>query len=195
MFRWVGLWKRYRELREAIRESKNIRTNKEHIDELYIIDGKANIHVSVGKLYNPLSMGNLRQLDGQIFDYIEESANLLPPKVPIRVILHGVPRNERKGIPALFTMHYHFVAQDKLWDQRSNRNKMLFMTIIGLLFISAYLFLGTQQGDDLLLEILNIIGWVCLWEAAECFLVERREIKRALLETAQFLTMEIAFEE
>ncbi len=193
MLRWLRLWKRYRELKEAIQESRNVRKNKEHINQLYIIDGKANIHVNVGELYNPLSMGNLRQLDGRIFDYIEESTNLLPPKVPIRVILHGVPVEERRVIPSLFTMHYHFVAQDKLWDQRTNRHKMVFMTAVGLLFIGAYLFLGKRQGDNLLLEILNIIGWFSLWETVNCLLVERHEIKRSLMETAQFMTMEITF--
>jgi len=195
MFRFFSLLKRYKELWNAVRESRNVRNNKEHINQLYIIDGKANIHVNVVALYNPLSMGNLRQLNSAIFDYIEESSNLLPPKVPLRVILHGVPKQERRAIPALFTMHYHFVAQDKLWDQRSNMNKMLFMTVIGLLFISAYLFLGSHQGDNLLLEILNIIGWVCLWEAVECFLLEQLALVKALMETAQFLTMEIAFED
>lgn len=184
---------RRKELRAAIDEGRSVRKIAEHINREYMEDGKAVIHVNVQELYNPLSMGNMRQLNGDIFDYIEQSANLLPSMVPIRAVLHGVAEEDRKQVPDLFRLHYRLVAQDRLWDQRMNRWKMFYMTGVGLIFILAYLFFAFRQEDDLFLEILSVIGSFSLWEAANCFLIERREINKALNETAQFLTMEIAF--
>ena len=185
---------RKKELRAAINEGRSVRKIAEHINREYMKDGRAVIHVNVQELYNPLSMGNMRQMNSDIFGYIEEAANILPSLVPLRVVLHGVDEEDRERVPDLFRLHYHLVAQDHLWDQRMNRRKMLYMTGVGLIFIAAYLFFALRQEDNLFLEILSVIGSFSLWEAANCFLVERREINKALNETAQFLTMEIAFE-
>ena len=72
---------------------------------------------------------------------------------------------------------------------------MLQRTVIGVVFLGLYLMLALKRDDTLFLEILSVIGSFSLWEAANCYLVERREIKRHMRETAQFLTMEIQFEE
>jgi len=183
--------KRMKELKQAIRDQERKNTVDALKNEL--INGKAEIHVNVDELYNPLSFRNV--LNDDIFDYIETRANLLPSMVPLRVILHGVPHGEQSSVPTLVMQHYQSVMQDHLWDKRSNTYKMLSMILIGVLFLGAYIILAVNREDSLFLEILSIIGSFSLWEAANCYLVERRDIRRALMETAQFLTMEIICKE
>ena len=186
---------RQKEMKAAIGEISSVQKVAEHIRQEYVEDGKVNINVQVDELYNPMSMGNFRQLSSDIFDYVDETANLLPAIVPLRVILHGVAEEDRAGVPDMFMMHYKIAAQDKLWDQRVNRTKMVYMTVIGLVFILVYLFFGLMQEDNLFLEILSIIGSFSLWEAANCFMVKRVEINRELEKVAQFLTAEIVFDD
>ena len=150
---------------------------------------------NVEDLYNPLSMGKFRRLSSDIFDYVEEDAELIPSLLPIRVVLHGVDEEEREKVPELFRMHYRTVAQDQIWEQRTNRMKMIYMTVVGAAFILAYLFFALRQEDNLFLEILSVIGSFALCEAVNCFLVERRSIQRMLYKTAQFMTAEVTFAE
>ena len=149
---------RRKELLKAIHEEHNLRKAAEYISKDYMEDGKAAIHVNIDDLYNPMSLSNLRQLNGDIFSYVEESANLLPAMMPLRVIMHGVDEEDRKLAPDLFKMHYRLMMQDQFWDQRKNRTKMIYMTVIGVIFIPAYLFFALRQEDSLFLEVLSITG-------------------------------------
>lgn len=72
---------------------------------------------------------------------------------------------------------------------------LLLMIGVGVVFLGLYLLLALNRDDTLFLEILSVIGSFSLWEAANCFLVERRDINREMMETAQFLTMEIQMAE
>lgn len=181
---------RKRELDAVIREADRIGEIEKQITADWS-DGKANIHVYVDEPYHPLS--GKTQLDDSLFAYMESQANLLPSLVPIRVILHGVPEMEQETVSKLMREHYQTVMQDQLWDKHSSQRRMLYLTLIGTAFLGVYLLLALNREDSLFLEILSVIGSFSLWEAANCFLLERREIRRSLQETAQFITAEIAF--
>ncbi len=142
-----------------------------------------------------MSIAKSPRLNTEIFEYIEGNTELLPSLVPLRVVLHGVPEGEREAVTALFRQHYRVIMQQQLWEQRFNGFKMLYMGLIGAAFILLYLFFALRREDNLFLEILSVIGSFALWEAANCFFVERREIRRKLYDTAQLLTAEIAFED
>ncbi len=182
------------ELDKVIFEMRNVRKVTEFIHNEFMEDGKAVIHVNVDELYNPLSMGNLRQLNGDIYEYIEDTANLLPSMIPLRVILHGVDEKERENVKNLFRFHYQADMQDRLWDYRLNNTKTVYLAVIGLVLILAYLFYALLYDDSLLLQVLSIIGSFALCEAAGCFMLDRRSIKDSMYETAQFLTAEIGFD-
>lgn len=186
---------RIRELNRVICAEQKVDLYTDVIKKDWMTDGKANSHVNVEELYHPMSLSGHRHMNLEIFDFIEQAANLLPSLVPIRLILHGVSGEDQPLVPGMIHKHYQAVMQDQIWDQRSNRYKMLLMTVIGVVFLGLYLTLALNRDDTLFLEIPSVIGSFSLWEAANCYLVERRDIKRQMRETAQFLTMEIQFEE
>ena len=186
---------RRKELKAALSADRGAAKTAGPAGQECIRDGKADIRVRVEDLYNPLSVSGSRRLNSDLFDFVEESANLLPSLVPIRVVLHGVDAEDREKVSDLFRMHYRAAAQEQIREQRMNRLKMICMTAVGIVFILAYLFFGQRQEDSLFLEVLSVIGSFSLWEAVNCFLVECRSIQRALYKTAQFLTAEVAFAE
>ena len=156
-------------------------------------DGRVVIHVNADELYDPLSMGSLRQLNGDIFDYVEGNTAILAPLIPIRVVLHGVGEKDRQGVPELFRRHYKYRVQDQLWEKRANRLRMLYMTLIGVVFVAAYLLFAVRREDNVFLEILSVIGSFALCEAVGCFLIERISINRDMYKAAQYMTAEIVF--
>ena len=181
-------------LKKAIDDERSILELTEELAEEFIVDGKAVIPVNVGdQLYDPLSMGHLLQLNSDIFGYIEESANLLPSQVPLRVIMHGVAEEDRARVVRLYKEHYELVVQDRLWDERKNRLRIIFSSVIGILFIMAYLFFAITKEGTLFLELLSVIGSFALWDAADCFTVDRYAIKKSLEEAAQYMLAEVDF--
>ena len=85
--------------------------------------------------------------------------------------------------------------KEQLWDAASNRFKTLLWFGAGVLLVSIYLAVALNSDDSLIIELLSTIGSFSLWGAADSFLIERRDIRRCMMKTAQFLTMEVAFED
>ena len=67
----IAIRGRRKELRKAIRERRSVVKLAEYIDEEFVEDGKVTVRVKVDELYRPMSMGNLRQLNPDIFEYVE----------------------------------------------------------------------------------------------------------------------------
>ena len=186
---------RRKELKAAIDEGRDFRKTAEMIHREYMEDDKLDIHINVDDLYDPLSTEKFRQLNGDIFDYVERCAKLIPVHVPIRLILRGVEEEDKADVPALFKRHYQIELQDDFWAQRVNKIKMICLLAVGVIALMIFMYFAFRHDDNLFLEILSIIGSFSVWEAVNCFLVEGLEIRKTLHKTAQFLTTEIEFEE
>ena len=187
-----------RKLRSVIRQENNLLRLGKTLKQEYMQDGYAVIHVDLSntELYHPLSMGDQRTINDDIYGYIEQSANLVPALISLKIVFSGIQAapSEQEEIRARMKKHYSAVMQDFLWDKRKNMQKMLYMVGVGLIFLTAYLMLALSREDNLFLELLSVIGSFSLWEAANCFLVERKNIQRELMDTAQYMTAEIVFE-
>lgn len=108
---------RRKELDDAVASGIKDQKYAKQIIEETMDNGKATIHVNINDLYNPLSIGNVRQMSNDIFEYVENSANLLPSVVPLHVIMHGVKEEDRQTVSELFKLHYRLEIQDILWDK------------------------------------------------------------------------------
>lgn len=85
-------------------------------------------------------MGDFKQLNSFIFSYVEDSANLLPPPVPLRVVMHNVNEEERETVAELFKMHCRLKIQDMLWDQKVTCVKAVSLFVLGAIFILLYFY-------------------------------------------------------
>ena len=195
MDRKMFLQNRRKTLKAAIDEGRSIREVTDYVHREFMEDDKLVIHLNVDELYDPLCTDRFRQLNGDIFEYVERCAKPMPVFVPLKVVMFGVDEEDRKTVPELFKLHYRIELQDDIWNQRLNLTKMIVMGAIGVAAIMAFLYFALRQDDNLFLELLSVVGSFSLWEVANCFMLERRAINRTLYKTAQFLTAEIVFDE
>lgn len=189
---------RQEQLKRTVRDQARLRTLRRYLDEEYMNDegvGVIDVCLSEGlELYDPLSWGRQRELNPEIYDFIGQKANLLPAQVPLRICFHGhVPPEDQEQIRRLMAEHYSLELQDRMWDLRSNRHKLTGMVAVGVVFLSLYFFFALREDDGLFLELLSVIGSFALWEAADCFLLERRAITRDMMNIAQHMTQEVVF--
>ncbi len=115
--------------------------------------------------------------------------------MPITLCFTGrqLTEAEQNTIRRLIAEHYFGQMQDLAWDQRSNRHKMWGLLGFGIALITVYFLLAVNFDNLVLLEILSIIGSFSVWEAADCFLLERREIRKQLICNRQLLDMNILY--
>lgn len=189
---------RREQLKRTVRDQARLRTLRRYLDEEYMNDegvGVIDVCLYEGlELYDPLSYGGQRELNPEIYDFIGQKANLLPALVPLRICFHGhVPPEDQEQIRRLMAEHYSLELQDRMWDLHSNRHKLIGMVAVGVVFLSLYFFFALREDDGLFLELLSVIGSFALWEAADCFLLERRAITRDMMNIAQHMTQEVVF--
>ena len=164
--------------------------NKERMKELVkyaeeIIDesGYAVIDVklpSEEELYDPLSTGNNLDLNPAIYDFIDQQANIIPSKVPLKIRMHGdVAEDRQEEIKRLMHRHYMMRSYDVTWDFAANFRKALFLIIFGIAVLSVYFLVTVLLNNPLFAEILSIVGSFSLWEAANAILLDRPSLKRS----------------
>jgi hypothetical protein len=155
---------------------------------------ESNIEISVSRvqqLFNSLdpSPFNERDLDRNAEDYIFGSAEELPLKKALRLIIH-LPADQRPAADATDlgkAIHNYFAYQE---TQSRRRLRLLFRDgrvalIIGLMFLFACTVLrevalsfGTGTISEIIAEGMLIIGWVAMWRPLEVFLYEWWPIRR-----------------
>lgn len=196
----LTLRERREQLKRTVRDQARLGTLRRYLDEEYMNgEGVGVIDVCLYEgldLYDPLSWGRQRELNPEIYGFIEQKANLIPAQVPLRICFHGhVPPEDQAQIRRLMAEHYSLELQDRMWDMRSNRHKLIGMVAVGVVFLSLYFFFALREDDGLFLELLSVIGSFALWEAADCFLLERRAITRDMMNIAQHMTQEVVFQD
>lgn len=174
-------------------------TLNEYINKEYIEDGVAVINIALYddfEIFDPLTAGKQLELNQDIYDLIDRKSNLIPASIPITVRFTGrnLTEAEQKIINNLIYEHYFVQTQDLAWDHRSNKHKMLGLLGFGIVLITVYFILALNFDNLVLLEILSIVGSFSVREAANCFIVERREIQKNLIFSHQLLNMNIIYE-
>ncbi len=170
---------------------------KEYIE--HVCDGEGNAVVDVdlssdAEIYDPLSMKGEKDLNGEIYDYIEKQTNVIPAVIPLRVRLHGTfSEEEQAEIKKMVHRHYVMKSFDIYWDLVANFKKMLILSVFGAIVLAVYLYFAITGTHVFATEILSIVGSFSLWEAADALLLERPHLRRELKNNEQNLDQSIEF--
>ncbi len=171
---------------ELLRYIENIRDEEGYAVVDVCLDGET--------LYDPLSLKGQKDLNGEIYDYIEAQTNLIPANIPLRIRFHGdFPEEEQNEIKQMMHRHYTMKSFDISWDLMANFRKMLLLALFGAAVLAVYLYLALTSQNALMTEILSIVGSFSLWEAANALLLERPGLRRDHRNNQQSLNQRIEF--
>ena len=168
-----------------------------YLENIKDAGGRAVIDVNAADkegLYNPLSLGESRDLSDDVYNYIDAQANVIPAEVPLVVRFHGSFSDEEKeNIKRIMQRHYTMKSFDITWDTASNLKKMIGLIIFGVAVLAAYFYISFATNNIMFAEILSIIGSFSLWEAADSFLLERPRLRRERRNLEQNIRQTIEF--
>lgn len=144
---------------------------------------------------DPLSWGKQSELNGEIYEYIDNKTYIIPVKYSITLCFHhdGISEEEQNKIRELIEEHYMLVLHDKKVDLGINAIKVLGLGIVGALLLSMYFVLQVTSIQQLFMEFLSIAGTFALWEAVDFYLLERREIQQERLNAGQIVLSRVIF--
>lgn len=167
-----------------------------YIERIRDEEGNAVVDVDLGEtaVYDPLSLKGQKDLNGEIYDYIESQTNVIPAAVPLRIRFHGdFAAEEQEEIRGMMHRHYVMKEFDISWDLIANFRKMLLLAVFGALVLALYLYLALTSENALMTEILSIVGSFSLWEAADALLLERPRLRREHKNNEQSLNEKVEF--
>lgn len=80
-------------------------------------------------------------------------------------------------------------------DRKLRRNAVaaLLMTLTAIVIMALYVALELWNAGYVILEIVDIVAWVFMWEAADLFFLERNVLKLEQLRSCRLYSAEITF--
>ena len=147
---------------------------------------------TVAQLFHTLDPAPFRQgdLSNEAETYIVDTAQELPAKAPLGIILHLPPEERAKAlaadVPAAVRGFFRERARSEAVAKRQLFRDGRTALAIGLMILAACLFLSWRVQEGLLQgamgriaqESLVIFGWVAIWRPAEMFLYDWLPIER-----------------
>lgn len=166
----------------------------------YINDkGEAVIHVQIDEdyeVYDPLSTGKTKDLNQDIYDYIDRQSNLIPSSIQLVIIFHGrtFTEEEQEHIRSMMHEHYQERWYDLQWDKIAQVRRVTWLTLVAAVMLGIYAYMTTSAEHAVFEEVLSMIGTVAGWEAADMMLLDRRDINIEMRNVKQNLNQTVVFE-
>lgn len=168
----------------------------DYIEKHYLKDGKAVIPIhlnSINELYMKHDQKKLA-LSDEVCNYIEEIAYIIPLKYPIILEIHcpEITEEQQLRIKKVIKNNYGLEIDDRDYDIHVSNKKSFSLFFIGLLFIILSFAFGTQI-PSFIAELINIVGWVALWEMCENLMLNNVEKRTERIYKLQLYDSEVKF--
>lgn len=167
-----------------------------YIDKHYIKYGKATIPITLKKIDDLYMKHDYKKLalSDDVCDYIEEIAYIIPLKYEIVLEIHcpRIDEEEQSRIKKVIKNNYGMEIDDRDYDIHVSNKKSFSLFFIGLLFIILSFAFGTQI-PSFIAELINIVGWVALWEMCENLMLNNVEKRTERIYKLQLYDSEVKF--
>lgn len=146
-------------------------------------------------LFEPLSIGPQRELNRDIYDFIDSKIYYVPLKRPVslRFCRSTLSAEGEAMVRAAIKKHYDLILLDKGLDLKLNAIKISALSLIGIFLLGAWFAAQLWSNQPIFIEILSIAGTFSLWEAVDLYLLERKALKVEKWNAAQAALSEVVF--
>lgn len=150
----------------------NYKSDTKHGNIEFIKDtGIIKLDLKNETIYKPYS--NKTLLSNEIYDFIDESYDILRQlDKPIKFQIEfdeAMDDNEKNKILNLIRIHYAVATMETKNKIKRTRILSEILLLIGAIFLSLYIIFEHFNLNYILCEIINIFGWVFIWEACHNF--------------------------
>ena len=195
-FKFLNIKKKKKKNKFRVKNRKIKFREADYIDKHYIKYGKATIPIYLKKIDDLYMKHDYKKLalSDDVCDYIEEIAYIIPLKYEIILELHcpEISEDEQTRIKKVIKNNYGMEIDDRDYDIHVANKKSFSLFFIGLLFIILSFAFGTQI-PSFIAELINIVGWVALWEMCENLLLNNAAKRTERIYKLQLYDSEVKF--
>lgn len=150
-----------------------------------VIEAKIN-----GDALNGFAAGE-EMISGEFADYLLQKSRVLPLRKDIEIVLEG--EDDLKDRVKTGVVNY-FEKSFADYDRQLTSNGIVSLVFIGmavLIFALMFTLKALTNMGEILLEIMDIAGWVFAWETVDMFFIQRKIIKIKMLRSYNLLKARI----
>ena len=131
----------------------------------------------------------------EVATYLDNAIKNVPPKGEITLhISSDVIAKDKESIHIQSIKNYYCNERKQLIRELiSNKLASFTMFFIGLVIIAVMIVFSLKEVKEIWITVLEIIGWVFVWEAVDKFVFERNSLKKNLLRANQLINAKVVF--
>jgi hypothetical protein len=148
--------------------------------ELYIPDGQ--------QVFNPLTEGRQKSLDALIYDTIVHKASFIPSFIPVAIRLRGNCNLDQ--IQDCLQEECYLELKKRKIAMLSNTWRSICLFVFGAVVLCIWILLQKYNLLEIYSQIISIVGTFALWEAADSFILIRKDLRREYMKAGQIASAE-----
>ena len=154
------------------------------------------IHVSDDSNFlSPFSTDGLPMLSSETAEFLEHSIKHLRPDTPLHIDIEGqcIEAEERILYEKAIRIYYHAEFSETVRNIRKNTIQTVTMTFLAALTFALALILTNRAVQSVFLEMIDVVAWVFMWEAADIFFFQRSTLRMKRLRYFNLIQADISF--
>ncbi len=181
-----------KKLREIRRDARNAAAVE------YDAAGKEMIRMTVANddgFLSPYALNSESVIASDVSEFLDYAIKGMPLKNDVHIEITGstIDDGERVVYASALKNRYRSRVVDIDRQLKRNSAAAIWMTVVAALILALYVTLEILGANYILLEIIDIIAWVFMWEAADIFFLERSVLKIEQLRACRLYDAELTF--
>ncbi|MBO5397916.1 MAG: hypothetical protein J6A36_03185 [Clostridia bacterium] len=184
-------------IRRKTRKNRKIKfSEQDYFEKHYLKDGKAIIPISIEKIDDLYMKHDYLKLDlsDSLCNYIEEMAYIVPIEYDIVLEIHSpeLSVEEQNRIRKNFKSNFGMEIDDIDYSIKEANKKATTLFVFGTIFLILSYLLYSHVWD-FFYELVNIAGWVALWDMVEILILDNDESRIERLNKLQLYDANVTF--
>ena len=188
-------------MNEKIKQYSNQKYLDGYIREEYVThDNDADIYLNlntVNDLVDSRTSGNQLEVVPSIYQFIEDKTEMLNNDTPLELHIQGIELGSKtQGIVKHIIKEHYAIELYKVQKKYiRHRNKIIGLSIVGIVSFILYTAIFLYNDSNFLLEIFGFLFTFSLWEAFDSYIYNLSDIKFERENTTQKLLMKVSFDD
>lgn len=132
-----------------------------------------------------------RIISGEAADFIENRIGYTDVKNKLQLNIYGESEVDGQVYETALQNYYRNKFLYSRKEIKLNTVISLILTILAVLVFAVTITLDVLKVGSIVLEIVDIVGWVFMWEAVDIFFFQRRKLKFDMLKYAMIYSAKI----
>jgi hypothetical protein len=162
-------------------------------------DGYANIDLveyDGMEWFDPMSSGNQRELNGDVYDFLDKKSFYIPVDYPVRVRIKNsrLSEDDKDFVKNIMREHYTLGLWEETENLKHNRLAAIGLALFGAMLLITAFAAASAGINSVISEMMMIVATFTFWEAADYAMLKRGEILKQKIYAGQMATADLVFE-